>query len=88
MRFSYRCSESGRKLFELQEEEMSNGEEWSVGEILWQDLSVKNAIEIRDFYQKIIGWDCIPEDMGEYKIFSYDSTTIWQQCSWNLPCAR
>jgi predicted enzyme related to lactoylglutathione lyase len=56
-------------MFGLQEEEMSNADDWYVGEILWQDLSVKNAIEIRDFYRKIIGWDCIPEDMGGYDDF-------------------
>ncbi len=46
---------------------MSNGKDWSVGDILWQDLSIENAVEVRDFYRKIIGWDCIPEDMGGYE---------------------
>jgi predicted enzyme related to lactoylglutathione lyase len=49
------------------EVEMSSGEEWSVGEVLWQDLSVENAIEVRDFYREIVGWDFIPEDMGGYE---------------------
>lgn len=48
---------------------MVNGENWSAGEILWQDLTVDNAIELRDFYRQIIGWDCIPEDMGGYDDF-------------------
>jgi predicted enzyme related to lactoylglutathione lyase len=42
---------------------MSTGKEWLTGEVLWQDLSVENAIEVRDFYRKIIGWEFIPEDM-------------------------
>jgi len=47
---------------------MSNeGDELGIGKIQWQDLTVTNAIEIRDFYRKIIGWDCVPEDMGGYE---------------------
>lgn len=45
---------------------MGDKTEWSPGEILWQDLTVSNAIEVRDFYREVIGWDCIPEDMGGY----------------------
>ncbi len=46
---------------------MGDKTEWSPGEILWQDLTVSNAIEVRDFYREVIGWDCIPEDMGGYE---------------------
>ncbi len=48
---------------------MSNKNEWTTGNILWQDLTVSNAIEVRDFYREIIGWDCISEDMGGYDDF-------------------
>jgi hypothetical protein len=48
---------------------MSNSEKMDIGKILWQDLTVTNAVEVRDFYQQIIGWDCIPEDMGGYDDF-------------------
>ena len=46
---------------------MGDKAEWSPGEILWQDLTVSNVIEVRDFYREVIGWDCIPEDMGGYE---------------------
>ncbi len=46
---------------------MGDKTEMSPGEILWQDLTVSNSIEVRDFYRKVIGWDCIPEDMGGYE---------------------
>lgn len=47
---------------------MSNEREESiVGKILWQDLTIDNAVEVRDFYQQIIGWDCLPEEMGDYQ---------------------
>jgi len=46
---------------------MGDKAEWSPGEILWQDLTVSNLIEVRDFYREVIGWDCIPEDMGGYE---------------------
>jgi len=51
------------------EELVSNKDEWTAGYILWQDLTVSNAIKVRDFYREIIGWDCIPEDMGGYDDF-------------------
>lgn len=42
-------------------------EETMVGNVLWQDLTVDNAVEVRDFYQQMIGWDCLPEEMGDYQ---------------------
>jgi predicted enzyme related to lactoylglutathione lyase len=48
---------------------MSNSDDWAVGDILWQDLSVENAIGMRDFYREVVGWDCIPEVMGDYEDF-------------------
>ena len=48
---------------------MSNKDEWTAGNILWQDLTVSNVIEVRDFYREIIGWNCISEDMGGYDDF-------------------
>lgn len=46
---------------------MSNTRDWTPGEILWQDLTITNAIEVREFYREVVGWDCIPEDMGGYE---------------------
>lgn len=48
---------------------MGDKPEWSTGEILWQDLTVSNAVEVCDFYRELIGWECIPEDMGGYEDF-------------------
>ena len=48
---------------------MSDKDELDFGKILWQDLTVPNAVKVRDFYQQIICWDCIPEDMAGYDDF-------------------
>lgn len=45
---------------------MDDNINWTPGEILWQDLTVENALEVRDFYRAVVGWDYIPEDMGGY----------------------
>jgi predicted enzyme related to lactoylglutathione lyase len=36
------------------------------GTIVWKDLTVENADEIRDFYCKVVGWQTSPVDMGGY----------------------
>jgi predicted enzyme related to lactoylglutathione lyase len=36
------------------------------GKIVWQDLTVSNADEIKYFYSKVIGWRFSPHNMGEY----------------------
>lgn len=38
----------------------------SIGKIVWTDLTVQNAAEVRDFYAKVVGWDSSPVDMGGY----------------------
>lgn len=38
-----------------------------VGAILWQDLTVENATQVRDFYQQVVGWEARSENMGEYE---------------------
>jgi predicted enzyme related to lactoylglutathione lyase len=40
-----------------------------VGTIVWQDLTVGPAEEIRDFYRQVIGWESRDHDMGEYNDF-------------------
>ncbi len=37
-----------------------------IGTIGWVDLTVENAGAIRDFYQKVIGWESDDLSMGEY----------------------
>lgn len=54
---------------------MSSKREWSQGEILWQDLTVSNAAEIRDFYQAVIGWEVNPESMGDYEDYHMVSSS-------------
>lgn len=36
------------------------------GSINWTDLTVPNAEPIRSFYEKVVGWDSEPFDMGGY----------------------
>ena len=42
---------------------------FKVGTILWQDLTVDDADGIRTFYERVIGWEARPHDMGEYNDF-------------------
>ena len=49
---------------------MSNNK---TGEMAWIDLSVKNATEVKDFYQKVIGWQAEDISMGEYNDYSMNS---------------
>ncbi len=37
--------------------------------ILWMDLTVEDAEEVRDFYSEVIGWKTQPLDMGSYDDF-------------------
>jgi len=41
-----------------------------IGRITWQDLTIENADEIRDFYSGVIGWEPRPEDMGDYSDYN------------------
>lgn len=44
------------------------------GTICWQDLTVKNADEIRDFYEKVVGWKGKPERMDNYDDYNMMSS--------------
>ena len=37
------------------------------GLVGWFDLTVENAEEIRDFYEKVVGWKSTATNMGEYE---------------------
>ena len=37
-----------------------------LGSIVWTDLTVENADEVRDFYSKVVGWEHEGVSMGEY----------------------
>ena len=40
---------------------------WSIG---WIDLTIPNAVEVKDFYAEVIGWRPEPVSMGEYDDFN------------------
>jgi len=46
-----------------------DGEAPPPGSILWLDLTVSDATEIRDFYKSVIGWESEPVPMGDYEDF-------------------
>jgi hypothetical protein len=37
-----------------------------VGSVAWFDLTVDNAVEVKDFYTSVVGWQSNPVSMGEY----------------------
>jgi len=41
----------------------------TVGTVAWFDLTVSDAVEVRDFYQAVVGWTTSPVDMGGYQDF-------------------
>jgi hypothetical protein len=41
-----------------------------IGEIVWRDLTVPNAAEVKDFYAKVVGWSADEHDMGDYADFN------------------
>ena len=45
---------------------MTTPEEPKIGSIVWQDLTVPNAPEVRDFYCQVVGWTYADHDMEEY----------------------
>ncbi len=40
-----------------------------IGSIVWTDLTVENASEIKNFYSQVVGWTASPHDMGDYHDF-------------------
>lgn len=41
-----------------------------IGKIGWIDISVDDATGLRDFYQKVVGWQAQEASMGDYSDFS------------------
>ena len=39
------------------------------GSIVWTDLTVSNAQEVRNFYSQVVGWQATPLDKGGYTDF-------------------
>jgi hypothetical protein len=44
---------------------MSTRDQAQFGKILWTDLSVPNASEIKDFYKDVVGWEEFPVPMKD-----------------------
>lgn len=40
-----------------------------IGSVAWLDLTVPNAVELRDFYRDVVGWTATEVDMGGYADF-------------------
>ncbi|CAN5514634.1 hypothetical protein BH23BAC1_BH23BAC1_28560 [soil metagenome] len=38
--------------------------------IIWQDLTVENAEEVRDFYSQVVGWNFSEHPMKEYSDYN------------------
>lgn len=54
-----------------------------IGVISWFDLTVANAGEVRDFYEKVVGWSSSPVEMDGYSDFnmhSADGETVAGVC--------
>jgi predicted enzyme related to lactoylglutathione lyase len=43
------------------------GKSKAVGEIVWVDLTIPDADNVRDFYESVVGWHSSDFDMGGYK---------------------
>lgn len=63
---------------------MSEANLTGIGSVAWADLTVPNAVEVRDFYAAVTGWQPQPVDMGGYEDFCMnrpgDGTTVAGVC--------
>jgi predicted enzyme related to lactoylglutathione lyase len=44
-----------------------------VGTIVWRDLTVDNAEEVRNFYEEVVGWTASGCDMGGYEDYNMEA---------------
>ncbi len=40
------------------------------GKIVWTDLTVENANDVKSFYEQVAGWQSEPVSMGDYSDYS------------------
>ena len=52
---------------------MADEDVLETGAIIWTDLTVPNADEVKDFYSAVIGWKSEPVKMGDYNDYSMNS---------------
>ena len=45
---------------------MSDETKAAVGSISWRDLTVEDASGVREFYERVVGWEVKAHPMGEY----------------------
>ena len=48
---------------------MSANEATPPGVMTWADLTVGDAVKVRDFYNAVVGWEAVPVPMGSYEDF-------------------
>ena len=49
---------------------MGSEEKVGAGTVVWRDVTVENASELREFYTRVTGWKADPVSMGDYNDFS------------------
>jgi hypothetical protein len=47
--------------------------ESKIGTILWHDLTVEDAVAVRDFYCQVVGWKASPQSMGDYDDYNIET---------------
>ncbi len=52
---------------------MSEEKKPPLGSIVWRDLTVPDASQLREFYAKIVGWEFGEHDMGDYADYNVKS---------------
>ena len=49
---------------------MSEDQRPPVGSVLWRDLTVSGAGDLKEFYREVVGWKVDPVDMDGYQDYS------------------
>lgn len=49
---------------------MSDQTKSQIGAIEWRDLTVPDAVGVKDFYSHVVGWHTEPVSMGDYNDFN------------------
>ncbi len=52
---------------------MKEEDKLEIGSVIWTDLTVPDAVKVKNFYGSVIGWKSEPVSMGEYNDFSMNS---------------
>ena len=49
---------------------MSDEGNVGTGTVVWRDLTVGNAADVKEFYTRVTGWKADPVSMGDYEDYS------------------